>query len=173
MNQMLPGNHTATVQAVDATATNATSQATNAARMAAHLPVAEQVSTQISTAIKEGSDRIKISLHPSELGRVDVKLDVGHDGRVIAAVSVDKQETLDLLRQDARSLERALQDAGFQTGSNSLNFGLRQQGQDNASAFATIDIPAQELGEDTSSLATPILANTSSYAGDGALDIQV
>ncbi|MCF8466039.1 MAG: flagellar hook-length control protein FliK [Sneathiella sp.] len=173
MNQMLPGNHTATVQAVDATATNAASQATNAARMAAHLPVAEQVSTQISAAIKEGSDRIKISLHPSELGRVDVKLDVGHDGRVIAVVTVDKQETLDMLRQDARSLERALQDAGFQTGSNSLNFGLRQQGQDNASAFANVDIPVQDSANDSNPPTAPVSLVNPGYSGNGALDIQV
>ena len=170
---VLPSNHTAAVQGVDATATNAASQATNAARMSAHLPVAEQVSTQISAAIKEGSDRIKISLHPSELGRVDVKLDVGHDGRVIAVVSVDKQETLDMLRQDSRSLERALQDAGFQTGSNSLNFGLRQQGQDNAPAFANIDIPVQDAANDSNPLPMPAPLENSSYSGDGALDIQV
>ncbi|CAN0489998.1 unnamed protein product, partial [Discosporangium mesarthrocarpum] len=129
LNQTLPTAPTGSIQSVEATAANNASQASNAARAAAQLPVAEQVSTQISAAIKEGQDRIKISLHPSELGRVEVKLDIGHDGRVLAVVSVDKQETLDLLQRDARSLERALQDAGFDTGSNSLNFSLNQNGQ--------------------------------------------
>ena len=36
-------------------------------------------------------------------------LDIGHDGRILAAVAVDRQETLDLLQRDARALERALQ----------------------------------------------------------------
>jgi hypothetical protein len=38
---------------------------------------------------------------------------------------------LDLLRNDAKALERALQDAGLQTGNGSLSFNLRDSnGQD-------------------------------------------
>ncbi|MBO0335199.1 flagellar hook-length control protein FliK [Sneathiella sp. CAU 1612] len=176
LNQTVPTAPTGSVQGVDATATNAMSQASNAARAAAHLPVAEQVSTQISAAIKEGHDRIKISLHPSELGRVEVKLDIGHDGRVLAVVSVDKQETLDLLQRDARSLERALQDAGFDTGSNSLNFNLSQNGQDGEGEdlnFANVNMPIEETGEDTGLSNLPLHSKAGTPTSDGGLDIQV
>jgi len=175
-NQAIPTSPTGTVQVVDATATNSTSQAANAARANAQLPAAEQVSTQLSAAIKDGQDRIKISLHPSELGRVEVKIDVGHDGRVIAAVAVDKQETLDLLQRDARVLERALRDAGFDTGSNSLNFGLSQNGQDGqheGTNFANLGLPADELGEDSALPTVPSMSQTSDMKADGGLDIQV
>ncbi|MCC3306567.1 flagellar hook-length control protein FliK [Sneathiella sp. HT1-7] len=176
MNQTLPAAPTGSVQSIEATAANTASQASNAARAAAQLPVTEQVSTQISAAIKEGHDRIKISLHPSELGRVEVKLDIGHDGRVLAAVSVDKQETLDLLQRDARSLERALQDAGFDTGSNSLNFSLNQNGQGDQGEdmnFANMNLPMGEAGSDTDLSNIPLQTTAGASMNDGGLDIQV
>ncbi len=89
----------------------------------------DQVSVQISKAIKDGVDRINIQLRPEHLGRVDVRLEVT-DGRVSATVTADNKETLDMLQKDARELERALQQAGLQTDTGSLNFSLRgQQGQ--------------------------------------------
>ncbi len=172
-NPTMPTAPTSSVQGVEATASNTASQAANAARASAHLPVAEQVSTQISTAIKEGQDRIKISLHPSELGRVEVKLDIGHDGRVLAVVSVDKQETLDMLQRDARTLEKALQDAGFDTGSNSLNFGLRQDAQGEGGKFADLDLPLGEAMDESDFSMLPQQPLSSGINGDGSLDIQV
>ena len=172
-NPTMPTAPTGSVQGVEATATNTASQAANAARASAHLPVAEQVSTQISTAIKEGHDRIKISLHPSELGRVEVKLDIGHDGRVLAVISVDKQETLDMLQRDARTLEKALQDAGFDTGSNGLNFGLRQDTQGEGRNFADLDLPLGEGIDESDFSMLPQQPLSSGINGDGSLDIQV
>mgnify|MGYP003117339656 CR=1 FL=1 len=172
-NPTMPAAPTGSVQGVEATASNTASQAANAARASAHLPVAEQVSTQISTAIKEGHDRIKISLHPSELGRVEVKLDIGHDGRVLAVVSVDKQETLDMLQRDARTLEKALQDAGFDTGSNSLNFGLRQDAEGEGRNFADLDLPLSEAIDESDFSMLPPQPLSSGVNGDGSLDIQV
>jgi hypothetical protein len=40
----------------------------------------------------------------------------------------DRQDTLDLLRRDAPTLERALQDAGLKTANNGLQFSLRDHG---------------------------------------------
>src|SRR5690606_19675272 len=80
-------------------------------RSAAATPVA-QVAVQIVRGVQEGQSRISVQLDPPELGRVDVRLEVAHDGKVMAVVSADRQETLDLLQRDARGLERALQEAG-------------------------------------------------------------
>ena len=76
-------------------------------------------------------DRIKIQLSPEDLGRVDIKLDMQKDGMVKAVIAADKPETLQWLQQDAKHLERALQDAGFKLDNGSLSFNLRQ---DNNSA---------------------------------------
>jgi hypothetical protein len=49
-------------------------------------------------------------------------------------VVVDRPATLDLLQRDAKALERALQDAGLQTGSGSLSFNLRDSSGQNGGA---------------------------------------
>lgn len=169
---MIPGGQAA-VRGVEAAAANTASQTANAARTMGQVPVAEQISLQISNAAKEGMDRIKISLHPSELGRVDIKLELGHDGRLIAMIAVDKQETLDLLQRDARSLERALQEAGFETGSGSLNFGLNKEGGEEPSDLAQSGLPGSE---EIAQLPDPDLAAIATYNSTddtGSLDIQV
>lgn len=95
------------------------------------LPPHEQIAVQIRDAMQNGNSRLTVALHPAELGRVEVKLDIDKDKNVTATVVVDRPGTLDLLRNDAKALERALQDAGLQTGSGSLSFNLRDSnGQD-------------------------------------------
>lgn len=94
-----------------------------------------QVAVQIVQAVNQGIDQIKIQLSPAELGRVDVQLNVNNDGRVSATVIVDRPETLELLRNDSRGLERALNDSGLRADQGSLSFNLRDQykGEDNLS----------------------------------------
>lgn len=90
-------------------------------------PLAHQISVNISKAVSEGLDRISIQLRPDNLGRVEVKLEVAQNGRVNATIIVDRAETLELLRNDSRNLERALQNAGLDTQSGDLTFNLRDQ----------------------------------------------
>ena len=90
--------------------------------------VQDQIAVHIKKNVGNEVDQFTINLHPAELGRIDIKLDIGADGRVNAMVAVEKAQTLELLQRDSRSLERALQDAGLQTDSNSLNFSLRGEG---------------------------------------------
>jgi flagellar hook-length control protein FliK len=94
-----------------------------------NLPPHEQIAVQIKDAMQNGNSRLTVALHPVELGRVEVKLDIDKDKNVTATIVVDRPATLDLLRNDAKALERALQDAGLQTDSGSLSFNLRD-GQD-------------------------------------------
>ncbi|WP_448188889.1 flagellar hook-length control protein FliK [Azospirillum sp. sgz301742] len=100
-----------------------------------HTPmgVPEQVAVNISRHVAEGNEQFTIMLRPEELGRIDIRLEIGKDGSVSAMVAVDKPQTLELLQRDARGLERALQDAGLKADSGSLNFSLRGDG---ASSFA-------------------------------------
>ena len=92
------------------------------------VPVGE-VAVHIHRAAVKGEERVRIQLHPAELGQIDVRLKLGADGITRALVQVERPETLDLLQRDARGLERALQDAGLKTDSNSLSFSLRDHGQ--------------------------------------------
>ncbi len=92
--------------------------------------VSDQISVKITKALQSGVDRISIQLRPAELGRVDVKLEMTHDGRVMTVVTAEKQDTLDLLRRDSSELQRALADAGLQNGD--MEFNLKGQEQQTA-----------------------------------------
>jgi hypothetical protein len=93
----------------------------------ARLPIAG-VAVEIAAQALAGKNRFEIRLDPPELGRIDVRLDVDRDGRVTSRMTVERPETLHLLRREAPQLERALQDAGFKTGDNAMQFSLRDQG---------------------------------------------
>jgi flagellar hook-length control protein FliK len=85
------------------------------------------LAVEIAARALEGKRRFEIRLDPPELGRIDVRLDVGRDGQVTSRLVVERAETLDLLRRDAPALERALHSAGLRTGESGLEFSLRDQ----------------------------------------------
>ncbi len=89
--------------------------------------VIDQVSVQINKAIKAGADRINIRLHPADLGRVEIRLEVAADGRTVAVVTADKPDTLDMLRRDSAQLAKALSDAGLDMEAGDLNYNLKGQ----------------------------------------------
>lgn len=86
------------------------------------------IAVEIASKALAGKNRFEIRLDPPELGRIHVRLDVDSSGQVSSHVVADRSDTLDLLRRDAPSLERALQDAGLKTSNNGLQFSLRDHG---------------------------------------------
>ncbi|VAW17271.1 Flagellar hook-length control protein FliK [hydrothermal vent metagenome] len=84
------------------------------------------VAFAIARNLSGGNNRFQIRLDPPELGRVDVRLEVKKDGTTNARLSVDRQDTLDLLQRDARALQRALVQAGFDSSQTNLEFSLKQ-----------------------------------------------
>ena len=95
------------------------------------------LAVEITTQAGAGRNHFEIRLDPPDLGRIHVKLDVDSQGNVTTHLVVDRAETLDLLKRDASSLERALQQAGLKTSDHALDFSLRQH------SFAQDDTPAQ------------------------------
>jgi len=93
---------------------------------------AEQVAVQIKKAIGEGADKINIKLHPANLGKVEVRMDIGRDGILTAVVIAEKPETLEMLQRDVRGLEKVLQEGGLKTDSQSFNFSLKEHAQQQA-----------------------------------------
>lgn len=137
--------------------------------------VAEQVAINVHQAVKSGTDHIQIQLQPADLGTIDVKLNVNHDGRVTVVVSADRSDTLNLLQQDAGGLTQALRDAGLQADNSSLSFNLRggfqfqqQQSAGNGSGSRDSGYPSDGDGNDV--IAAP-LSSLRRHAG--ALDIHV
>ena len=142
----------------------------------------EQVSVQIQRAVLSGNDKINIKLHPAHLGRVEVRLNIAADGQLSAIIMAEKPETLELLQRDIKGLEKALQQAGLDTNSNSFNFGLKQ----NSTQKGDPDLGPNNGHDDTSSELTDmqgdeidpdILMKQHEYghnaSTNGGIDIQV
>lgn len=89
--------------------------------------VLDQVNVHVAKGLESGKDKITINLKPAELGRIEVQMEVARDGRMVATITADNRDTLDLLQRDSRDLAKALQDAGMQTDSGNLQFNLREQ----------------------------------------------
>jgi len=94
-------------------------------------PIAEQVMVNIKTAIKDGSSKIKIQLHPEDLGKLEIRIHVGADGRTGVTITADNKDTLAILQKDSSGLERALSDAGLKAETGGLSFNLRGGNREN------------------------------------------
>jgi len=73
-----------------------------------------------------GTQQITLRLNPAELGMVEVRIDRTADGQANVAVSADRSDTLDMLRQDQPALQRALDQAGVPTDGRTLSFHVVQ-----------------------------------------------
>ncbi|HKY88083.1 MAG TPA: flagellar hook-length control protein FliK, partial [Pseudorhodoplanes sp.] len=137
----------ATVQAQAVHATGPASSAGRGEQAAVAVPVAG-LAVEIAAQARAGKNRFEIRLDPPELGRIDVRLDMDKDGNVTSRLTVERADTLDLLRRDAQQLERALNQAGLKTADNALEFQLRDHGfanndnkRENARDGAQVIIP--------------------------------
>ena len=113
----------AQVARVDAVAPRVVQAGYQTSQQQINLP---QIAFELVRQVNDGNARFQMRLDPPELGRIDVKLDIGASGHVKAHLVVDKAETLDLMQRDQRALERALQQAGLDSAKTNLEFSLRQ-----------------------------------------------
>jgi flagellar hook-length control protein FliK len=97
-----------------------------------------------------------VQLHPADLGKITVKLDMSSDGKVQGTVTADNPKTLDMLQKDSRSLERALQDAGLRADSGSLQFNLGNQGQGRAGQASDSQNSESGTGDGTLNASTDL-----------------
>jgi len=125
LNPSLVGGNspTQTTQAVQPAYTVALPHVVN------HAPVTDQVHVAIKRAAQDGLQQITIQLDPLDLGRVEVKMQVGADGQTQISFIADKASTFDSLSRDARMLEQSLHEAGIKADTGSMQFNLRQQPQ--------------------------------------------
>ena len=106
--------------------TNVTTQSQNATQ--SH-PATQLVSMTIQKAVKAGDDtNIKLRLDPPELGRVEVKMSIDKNNAKIV-LTAEKPETFMMLQRDADALNRALTDAGIDSGGD-LSFELASENHD-------------------------------------------
>ena len=94
-------------------------------------PATQAVASAVLQAGEEGEDsNITVSLDPAELGKVQVRLQIGKDQSVKAHLLVEKPETYMMLQRDQHVLQKHLQDTGLDVSGGSLSFELAQGGMD-------------------------------------------
>jgi len=113
-------------QQTTASAAPAAAQLTATAATGAAVPLSG-LAMEIAASANSGKTRFEIRLDPAELGRIDVRIDIDRHGQVTSHLTVERPETLSMLRQDANQLQRALDNAGLSTGNSGLQFSLRDQ----------------------------------------------
>ena len=176
-----PQETTTTHAASEPTTTRAASPVEAAHRAAARpvaVPIAEQVAVRISKAVSDGVDRISVKLNPAELGQIEIRMEIGPDGKFNAVFAADRPQTVELLQRDARELARSLQDAGLRTDTGSLSFNLRGQNQNQAQngtgaagSHPGLGNNAGDLTGDAAPLPTGLYG--ASNAANGRVDIRV
>lgn len=108
--------------AVSAHATPAMAQAATTAVRGAPETVAS-LAAQIIKKAEGRATRFDVELHPADLGRVDVRLEIGAHGRLTASMSFENPQAAAELRGRADELQRALENAGFDL-SGGLSFDV-------------------------------------------------
>ena len=103
------------------------------------------LAVEIAQYAQAGKSRFDIRLDPAELGRIDVRLEVDRHGNVTSHLTVEKPETLTMLRQDAPQLQRALEQAGMKTSDAGLQFSLRDQSSGQQNSGDNSGRPSQRL----------------------------
>ena len=132
------------------------------------------LAVEIAGRALTGKNRFDIRLDPPELGRIEVRLDVGHDGRVTTHMIADRSDTLALLQRDASGLQRALHDAGLKTADNGLQFSLRDQSGGQQQPMRAGPAAPRAGDEETLAPLAPLpTALTRSIARANGIDIRV
>lgn len=95
--------------------------------------IADQVKVNITKSAVKGVDKIDIQLKPEDLGHIEIKMQIEKDGKLKAHIISSRPETMEILQKEVQNLEKAFNEAGFQTDDGSLSFSFRegnQTGQD-------------------------------------------
>lgn len=152
-----------------ATTTASTQQSSNATHANHPAQTAAPAATlQVYTRFVERFDgraqRFEVRLDPAELGRVDVRIEVGADKKVHAVLAAHDSAALNDLMRGHRALERMLADAGIDLADGGVKFELAGDSSRNASSdksnsspsapnvwrrFDAIDIPLEAAANAT------------------------
>lgn len=84
----------------------------------------EQVKVNITKSAIQGLSKIDIHLKPEGLGMVEIKLNIGKDGKMQANIVASRVETMEALQKDSVVLAKSLNEAGFDMSSDDFNFSF-------------------------------------------------
>lgn len=136
-------------------------------------PMPHSLPPKVAGSVAEGVRRatrdepIELLLDPVELGKVRFEMTTTGD-KVQVNLSVERPETLDLLRRNLDSLRSELSAAGFDA--STLSFGQWGGGREGATPAATPLIP---FGDDLVAIDLPAQPTPSRSTADQGLDLRL
>lgn len=138
--------------------------------------VVEQVKVNITKSAVKGIDKIDVHLKPEDLGHIEIKMQLSKDGKLQAHIISSRPETMEILQKEIQTLEKAFNDAGFQTDEGSLSFSFREDGSaageregNNALRNFIGDVLSQEAETETAA----DIYSLESWNGKSGLNIRV
>ncbi len=134
----------------------------------------EQIKVNITKSAVKGVDKIEIQLKPEDLGHIEIKMQISKDGKLQAHIISSRAETMDMLQKDMSSLEKAFNDAGFNTDEGSFSFSFREKNNEQNNQEALRNFLGEILEQDTAN--SDILTDMASgehWDGKSALNIRV
>ena len=134
------------------------------------------VPMEIGLRALQGAREFQIRLDPAELGRVDVKLSIDKDSTVTARIVVDRVETLHLLQREAKTLERAFEQAGLKSSDGAVDVSLRDHNGQSGRQATPWDLDAGSQGHAAISRSSAVIDTTPAprrAVHAGALDLSI
>lgn len=132
---------------VEAAAQNAV-RGSNAPQMAA---LVSRIGEQFLERFTGKTSTFEIRLDPPELGKVDIRVEVGTDGKVMAVLAARDPSVADALMRGAKTLENALTQAGLNLSEGGVQVELDQK---NSSAFANQS--GEDVAEEYQGVNSPV-----------------
>ncbi len=136
--------------------------------------VIDQIKVNITKSAVKGVDKIEIQLKPEDLGHIEIKMQISKDGKLQAHIISSRAETMDMLQKDMSSLEKAFNDAGFNTDEGSFSFSFRDNSHqdDNHQALRSFLGDALEQNADNENMYGD-QTSVENWDGRSALNIRV
>lgn len=143
-------NSTSLITPAAATPGSSSVAQSTAAAASSHTPPptlasAPQAAVQVYSRFVERFDgraqQFQVRLDPPELGRVNVRIEIGSDHRVHAVLATHDNNALSDLLRGQRALEQSLADAGIDLAEGGIRFELSDNGTQHSSTRENEDAP--------------------------------
>lgn len=95
------------------------------------------LSMQISKKLEHGSTKFAIELYPADLGKVEVSLHIGRDGKTTAHLTFDSPVTAASFGAGEPELRQQLADAGVSVDKDGLSFSSRDSSSQGGNSFGS------------------------------------
>ncbi len=106
------------------------------------------MSVQMTKKLSEGNTKFTMDLHPADLGKVQVTLNIGSDGKTTAHLQFDSPVTASAFQSHEGELRSQLAQSGLTFDADALTFSSRSDGDAGfGSAFAQQQQNSQQQGQ--------------------------